>query len=69
MTMGTVRWFNIRRGFGYIEPDGGGKDVYVAASALVAAGMAPLAEGQKVSFDETNCGLAGKLAARNLRAS
>lgn len=69
MTMGTVRWFNMRRGFGFIEPDGGGKDVYVPASAVVAAGLASLVGGQKISFDETRCGLGGKLAARNLRAS
>ena len=51
MTTGTVKFFNTAKGFGFIAPDGGGKDVFVHASALEAAGMRTLAEGQKVSFD------------------
>ena len=51
MTIGTVKFFNVSKGFGFIAPDGGGKDVFVHSSALEAAGMRSLAEGQKVSFD------------------
>ena len=51
MTIGTVKFFNVSKGFGFIAPDGGGKDVFVHASALEAAGLRALAEGQKVSFD------------------
>jgi CspA family cold shock protein len=51
MTTGTVKFFNASKGFGFISPDGGAKDVFVHATALEAAGMTSLAEGQKVSFD------------------
>jgi len=51
MTIGTVKFFNTAKGFGFIAPDGGGKDVFVHASALEAAGMHALNEGDKVSFD------------------
>ncbi|MGH6828683.1 MAG: cold-shock protein [Rhizomicrobium sp.] len=51
MTIGTVKFFNSSKGFGFIAPDGGGKDVFVHASALEAAGILTLGEGQKVSFD------------------
>ena len=51
MTMGTVKFFNTAKGYGFIAPDGGGKDVFVHATALEAAGMRVLNEGQKVSFD------------------
>ena len=51
MTIGTVKFFNTSKGFGFIAPEGGGKDVFVHATAVEAAGMRSLAEGQKVSFD------------------
>ena len=52
MTIGTVKFFNTSKGFGFIAPEGGAKDVFVHATAVEAAGMHSLNEGQKVSFDE-----------------
>jgi CspA family cold shock protein len=51
MTIGTVKFFNSSKGFGFIAPEGGGKDVFVHATAVEMAGMRSLAEGQRVSFD------------------
>ena len=51
MTIGTVKFFNSTKGFGFISPEGGAKDVFVHATALEAAGMTSLSEGQKVCFD------------------
>ena len=51
MAVGTVKFFNTAKGFGFIQPEGGGKDVFVHATAVEAAGMRTLNEGQKVSFD------------------
>jgi len=51
MTIGTVKFFNTAKGYGFIAPDGGGKDVFVHATAVEAAGLRSLNEGQKVSFD------------------
>jgi CspA family cold shock protein len=51
MATGTVKFFNVTKGFGFISPEGGDRDVFVHVSALEAAGMRSLAEGQKVSFD------------------
>ena len=68
MANGTVKWFNSQKGFGFIEPDNGGKDVFVHISALERAGMASLSEGQKVSFDVVEDSRSGKSAAENLRA-
>jgi CspA family cold shock protein len=51
MAIGTVKFFNTTKGFGFIAPEGGGKDVFVHATAVEAAGMRTLSEGQKVSFD------------------
>ena len=51
MATGTVKWFNATKGFGFIQPDGGGKDVFVHISAVEKAGYTGLAEGAKVSFD------------------
>jgi len=65
MTQGTVKWFNSQRGFGFIQPDDGSKDVFVHISAVERAGMNNLNEGQKVSFDVVAD--RGKSAAANLR--
>ena len=51
MATGTVKWYNETKGYGFIQPDSGGKDVFVHASALERAGMRSLAEGQKVSYE------------------
>ena len=51
MTIGTVKFFNTQKGFGFISPEGGAKDVFVHASAVEAAGMRSLQEGQRISFD------------------
>jgi CspA family cold shock protein len=51
MTIGTVKFFNSGKGFGFVAPEGGGKDVFVHASAVEAAGMSVLSEGQRISFD------------------
>src|SRR5690606_18045141 len=67
MATGTVKWFNPEKGFGFIVPDDGSKDVFVHISAVEAAGMKTLDEGQKLAFDlEEN---RGKQAAGNLRAA
>ncbi|MBI1238747.1 MAG: cold-shock protein [Alphaproteobacteria bacterium] len=51
MTIGTVKFFNTTKGFGFISPEGGGKDVFVHVSAVEAAGLRTLSEGQKIAFD------------------
>ncbi len=51
MAIGTVKWFNPAKGFGFIEPEGGENDVFVHASAVESAGMGTLTEGQRVSYD------------------
>ena len=66
MAIGTVKWFNTTKGYGFIQPEDGGKDVFVHATAVERAGMRSLNEGQKVSF-ETERGRNGKIAATNLR--
>ena len=65
--VGTVKWFNPQKGFGFIEVDGGGSDVFVHNSAVERSGMNELREGQKVSFDEEKDQRSGKLAAANLK--
>jgi CspA family cold shock protein len=68
MTQGTVKWFNGQKGFGFIQPDDGGKDVFVHISAVERAGMHGLNEGQKVAFDIVANRKTGKSSAENLRA-
>jgi cold shock protein len=68
MTKGTVKWFNGQKGYGFIQPDDGSKDVFVHISAVERAGMQGLDEGQKVSFDVIANRKSGKSAAENLRA-
>jgi CspA family cold shock protein len=68
MGTGTVKWFNAQKGYGFIQPDEGGKDVFVHISAVERAGMYNLNEGQKVSFDVVKSPKNGKEAAENLRA-
>ena len=65
MAQGTVKWFNATKGFGFIQPDGGGKDVFVHITAVQAAGLRGLNDGQKVSYDVAM--ERGKAAATNLK--
>ena len=69
MTKGTVKWFNNQKGFGFIEPEDGGKDVFVHISAVESAGLSTLNEGQQVTFDIVASRKTGKSAAENLRAA
>jgi CspA family cold shock protein len=68
MAKGTVKFYNGQKGFGFIQPDDGGKDVFVHATALERAGIRNLVEGQKVSFDIEEDRRTGKASAGNLRA-
>jgi cold shock protein len=65
LATGTVKWFNPAKGFGFIQPDGGGRDVFVHISAVEKAGLTSLAEGAKVSFDVVPN--RGKESAENLK--
>jgi cold shock protein len=67
MTTGTVKFYNGQKGYGFIQPEDGGKDVFVHASALERAGIRGLVEGQRVSFDIEQDRRSGKSAAANLR--
>jgi cold shock protein len=69
MATGTVKWFNEQKGYGFIQPDQGGRDVFVHISAVERSGMRGLAEGQKVSYDVEADRRTGKESATNLRAA
>ncbi len=66
MAIGTVKWFNSMKGYGFIEPEGGGKDAFVHISAVERAGISSLNEGQRVEF-EIQPGQNGKSSAENLK--
>jgi cold shock protein len=66
MATGTVKWFNAQKGYGFIQPSDGSKDVFVHVTAVQQAGLTTLNEGQQVSFDVSN--ERGKPAASNLKA-
>ena len=68
MTQGTVKFFNGQKGFGFIQPDDGGKDVFVHISAVERAGMGVLNEGQKIAFEIVADRRTGKSSADNLQA-
>jgi cold shock protein len=68
MANGTVKWFNSQKGFGFIQPDDGGADVFVHISAVERAGLRDLQEGQKVSYEITQDRRSGKSSADNLKA-
>ena len=65
MATGTVKWFNATKGFGFIQPDGGDKDVFVHISAVERDGLSNLNEGAKVSYEEKES--RGKMSAENLK--
>ena len=67
MPTGTVKWFNVQKGFGFIEPNDGGTDVFVHISAVERAGLSSLAEGQQVSYEVKVDPKRGKSGAENLR--
>jgi CspA family cold shock protein len=69
METGTVKFYNEQKGYGFIQPDNGGKDVFVHATALERAGMRSLAEGQKVSFDTAEDRRSGKVAVNTIAAA
>ena len=68
MSSGTVKWFNGQKGFGFIQPDDGGQDVFVHISAVERAGLSNLTEGQKLSYELTKDTRSGKMSADKLQA-
>jgi CspA family cold shock protein len=66
MTTGTVKWFNLQKGFGFIAPDDGGKDAFVHISAMERAGISQLREGQKLRFELVSDQKSGKMSAESL---
>jgi CspA family cold shock protein len=69
MATGTVKWFNEQKGYGFIQPDSGGKDVFVHISAVERAGLRGLAEGQKISYEVQADRRSGKESAVDLRTT
>ena len=69
MTKGTVKFYNDQKGYGFIQPDDGGKDVFVHATALERAGLRGLTEGQKVSFETAEDRRTGKVAVSTISAA
>ena len=69
MATGTVKWFNMQKGYGFIQPEDGSKDVFVHISAVERAGLRSLQEGQRVTFDLEKDQRSGKMAACNLQAA
>jgi CspA family cold shock protein len=69
MTTGTVKWFNPDKGYGFIQPDDGGRDVFVHVSAVEQSGLRNLQEGQKIAFDVVADKRTGRSSAANLRAA
>ena len=68
MATGTVKWFSVQKGFGFISPDTGGNDAFVHISAVERSGLSELREGQKVSFELVSDRKSGKMSADNLKA-
>jgi cold shock protein len=68
MAIGTVKWYNPQKGFGFIQPDDGGRDAFVHVSAIERAGMSDLREGQKISFELVADTRSGKMSADKLQA-
>lgn len=69
MINGTVKWFNAQKGFGFIQPEDGTKDIFVHVSAVEQAGLAGLSDGQKISFELITDRRSGKVSAGNLRVA
>ena len=69
MQTGTVKWFNGQKGFGFIQPDNGGNDVFVHISAVERAGLGALSEGQKIGFELERDQRSGKMSAGQLQAA
>ena len=69
MNTGTGKWFNATKGFGFIQPDNGGTDVFVHISAVERAGMRDIVEGQKLSYEMVRDNKSGKMAADRLQAA
>ncbi len=69
MATGTVKWFNPTKGYGFIQPDNGGSDVFVHISAVERSGMSELTEGQKLNYEVVDNARSGKSSAENLSAA
>jgi len=68
MSIGTIKWFNAQKGYGFIQPEAGGNDVFVHISALERSGLGSLNEGQKVKYEVERDQRSGKMSATNLQA-